>query len=109
MTTVELLFSHKRIVGFEVSGHTGYADEGSDIVCSAISALTQTAVLGLQELVGLSPALDVDEGSMYCMLPANTRGDALKNAQLILDTMALGLSSIADTYGDYISIVEREV
>ena len=29
-----------RTVGFKSAGHAGYAEEGSDIICSAISVLT---------------------------------------------------------------------
>ena len=34
---------------------------------------------------------------------------AWQKAELILETMAVGLYSIADSYGDYIKIIEREV
>jgi uncharacterized protein YsxB (DUF464 family) len=34
------------ITGYKVSGHAGYSEEGSDIVCSAVSALTQAPLLG---------------------------------------------------------------
>ena len=36
-----------RFTGFHVKGHAGYAEEGSDIVCSAISVLTTTCVNAL--------------------------------------------------------------
>ena len=38
-----------RYTGFTISGHADYAEEGSDIVCAAVSALSQTALLGLME------------------------------------------------------------
>ncbi|NLK35279.1 MAG: ribosomal-processing cysteine protease Prp [Gracilibacteraceae bacterium] len=34
-----------RIKGFKISGHSGYGIRGTDIVCSAVSALGQTAIL----------------------------------------------------------------
>lgn len=39
----------------EVSGHEGHALEGR--VCSAVSAITQTALLGLQEIARQYPDL----------------------------------------------------
>ena len=36
------------INGYKVSGHAGYAEEGMDIICSAVSALTQAPLLGLE-------------------------------------------------------------
>jgi len=109
MTEVTLFRDSNGIVGFEASGHTDYAEEGSDIVCSAISALTQTAAIGLTELLKLQVALDISDGGMYCMLPKDISEASLEKAELILETMAMGLRSIAATYGDYINIIERKV
>lgn len=39
MITALLYMKDSNIVGFEVSGHAGYAEEGSDIVCAAVSAM----------------------------------------------------------------------
>ena len=39
--------SDQAMVGFSVTGHANTAPHGQDIVCAGISALTQTAVLGL--------------------------------------------------------------
>ena len=38
MTTVTFLTEESRIIGFEVSGHSGYADAGEDIICAAITS-----------------------------------------------------------------------
>ena len=40
MTKVTIFKQQGLYKGFEVSGHSGYADAGEDIVCAAISALT---------------------------------------------------------------------
>ena len=49
MTKIRLFFNGNDIIGFSAEGHTGFADRGEDIVCAAISVLTQTAVIGLQQ------------------------------------------------------------
>ena len=42
MVSVDLFRNRQgMITGYKVSGHAGYSEEGSDIVCSAVSALTQ--------------------------------------------------------------------
>ena len=38
MTKIEFFNHDGRINGFAVSGHSGYAEEGSDIVCAAVSS-----------------------------------------------------------------------
>ncbi|MDD6045401.1 MAG: ribosomal-processing cysteine protease Prp [Clostridia bacterium] len=109
MTTVTLFRGEQGLVGFEAAGHTGYAEEGSDIVCSGVSAITQTAAMGIIELLGINAGLDISDGNMYLILPADITDIDFEKASIILDTMALGLRSIAATYGDYINISERKV
>ena len=106
MTRVTIFRQKGRIAGFSADGHTGFAEEGEDIVCSAV---TQTAVLGITEVLELPAAVEFDEARLYCMLEKGIAEAAWQKAELILETMAVGLRSIADSYGDYIKIIEREV
>lgn len=34
--------------GFEIEGHAGYAPKGSDIICAAVSALSQTCRISIK-------------------------------------------------------------
>jgi len=95
--------------GFEVHGHSGYARAGSDIVCSAVSALTQTAAMALEELLHLDIDLRVKEkeGYLSCYLPCGMDADIRAQAELLLNAMALGLRDIEQSYSAYIHITER--
>ncbi len=44
ITVIVYQRSDGEYIGFETSGHAGYADEGYDIICAAVSALTVNAV-----------------------------------------------------------------
>ena len=55
MTTITVFYRGERIAGFRAKGHSGYAESGSDIVCAAVSAITQTACLGLMERLEAQP------------------------------------------------------
>ena len=105
MTRITLFRSRSHAIGFEAEGHTGYAEEGSDIVCAAVSALTQGAVIGLKEVIGL----EIADGYMYCMLPKKISAAQQHDAELILNTMAASIASLAETNGDYIKLTDREV
>lgn len=96
-------------VGFEAKGHAQFSEEGSDIICSAVSALTQTTVLGLKELLKLDMGLSIEDGYIHCILGRDCTPSECQNAALLLETMLLGLRSIENTYGEYLSITEREV
>ena len=96
--------------GFHIKGHSGYSEAGSDIVCSAVSAIAQTTLLGLIEIVKPEMDYKIDqEGEIDCIIHKETNEGALMRAELLIDTMRLGLESIKQNYGKYLSISEREV
>ena len=69
MTKVVFYLNEKGdISGFEASGHAGYGVSGSDIVCAAISALTQATAGGLSEVVKapIQTRMDEDTGYFSC-------------------------------------------
>ena len=52
MTRVEFTTEDDRITGFTVSGHSGYAEAGSDIVCAAVSAAVAMAEATINDVCG---------------------------------------------------------
>ena len=94
--------------GFQAFGHTGFAGHGEDIVCAAVSALTQTAVLGLQEVLAIDCLVRVDEskGSLLCLLSEDLACGDWKQAQLVLSVLYVGLLATEEEYGDYVSVKE---
>ena len=47
MTEITVFLKGGKPIGFDAHGHTGYAECGEDIVCAAVSAITQTAAMGV--------------------------------------------------------------
>ncbi|MBQ1893432.1 MAG: ribosomal-processing cysteine protease Prp [Clostridia bacterium] len=109
MTRITVFYKNGSPVGFRAKGHTGYAEAGEDIVCAAVSALTQTAYLGIGELVGADMRLEQKDGELSLMLAEDISEEELNKAQLILGTMLLGLRSIEENYSDYLKVIKREV
>ncbi len=97
------------LVGFEANGHAGFSRGDGDIVCSAVSALTQTIALGLTDRLLLPVGLSIEDGNMYCILGRDCTPEQCEKAQVLLDTLLLGLQSMEAAYGEYLSITEREV
>lgn len=97
------------LVGFEASGHADAGEAGCDIVCSAVSALTQTAVLGLQQRLQLPVGVSIEEGYLYCVLGQDIPKERYEQAQVLLDTLYLGLAAMEEAYGEYLSVTQREV
>jgi len=50
-----------RITGFDISGHSGYDQWGRDIVCAGVSAVAQTALIGLLRHLPIQPDYNQDD------------------------------------------------
>ena len=106
MTKCEFLTENDRITGFSVSGHSGYAESGSDIVCAAISAVVTMAEATINEVCGAKAKVRVkaEDARVTLMLP--TSCDEEDAVQAVLAGMMLTLMSMRDDYPDYIEVLE---
>ena len=106
MTTVEFFNRDGRITGFSVSGHSGYGEEGSDVVCAAVSTAVTFAEVTINDVLGAQAKTKVnqDEARVTLKLPASCEEeDAI---QAVLTGMMLTLSSLRDDYPDHIEVLE---
>lgn len=101
--------SKKNIEQFIVKGHAYAADPGQDIVCAAVSVLTQTTVLALHEIAKVAIEYEVKNGYLKCKLPINLMEKELYDTKLLIDTMLLGLNNIRESYPKYVEIYDKEV
>ena len=87
--------------GFTCLGHADYAEHGKDIVCSAISALVQATLLGLNRY---HADMDVEHEEGLTKIEV-FRPTTLTTA--LLTTLYLGARSIAQDYKDCVTIRGR--
>ena len=106
MTRCEFFTEDERITGFSVSGHSGYAESGADIVCAAISAVVTMAEATINEVCGAKAKVRVkdEQARVTLMLPASC--DEEDSVQAVLAGMMLTLMSMRDDYPDYIEVLE---
>ena len=97
-------------VGFELTGHANRGAAGEDIVCAGISAIAQTALLGITDVLKLDVVPPTREhGSMYCMLLKDTPREDMDRAAIVFDTMIAGLMSLQQAYPQSLKFSYREV
>lgn len=101
--------SKKNVEQFIVTGHAYAADPGQDIVCAAVSVLTQTTVLGLHSIASIAIEYEIDNGYLKCKLPVDLIEKELYDAKLLINTMLLGLKNIQESYPKYVEIHDKEV
>jgi uncharacterized protein YsxB (DUF464 family) len=106
MTRVVITKKNDQITSIECDGHTGYGVEGEDIVCSALSSIVQTAVLGLFSVAGVNVSLVRDEtrGYLKATLPENMTEEQMHDSQVILATMQLGICDLREGFSDFIEL-----
>ncbi len=95
-----------RITGFSVSGHSGYAETGADIVCAAISAVVDMAETTINDICGAKAKVRVRDDSARITLTLPASCDEEETVQAVLAGMMLYLCNLRDEYPDYIEVLE---
>lgn len=106
MTKCEFFTDNDRITGFSVSGHSGYAEAGSDIVCAAVSAVVSVAEATINEVCGAKAKVRVKDEEARVTLTLPVSCDEEESVQAVLAGMMLYLCSLRDDYPDYIEVLE---
>ena len=99
----------KEYRGFKLSGHAGYAKHGQDIVCAAASVLVINTINAIERFTDDAFSLSSEEESG--VISCQFKDTPSKEAGLLLRTMILGLSDMADdeNYEKYIDLTFKEV
>ena len=108
MTTVTIYNdktgTHK---GFVVKGHSGYSRSGRDIVCSAVSILTTNTINSIEKYAEDPISYDTNEKGTFIRL--EIKENTSHDAQLLIDSMILGLSHLAKAYPKNVRLMIEEV
>lgn len=113
MTKVKIYKNSKGdILKFVVSGHSEYSEKGKDIICAAISTLSQTALIALKEVCSIEEQLidyKIGDGFLRVSLPKNLEYEEMHDANIVLKTMEVGILEISKEYSDYVTLEYGEV
>jgi len=94
--------------GFKSAGHAGYAIEGSDIICSAVSVLVINTINSIESFTGDRFLVTSDE--QLGVIEVKFDSDLSPDGILLMNAMVLGLKMIqADYNNDYIYLKIEEV
>ena len=108
MTTVRFLTEEKRITGFDVSGHSGWAEMGGDIVCAAITSAVRLTEATINDIFGLAASVKVREksGSVTLRVPGGLSERDEHAVQGLLSGLMLYFAELHDEYPDNIEVLE---
>jgi hypothetical protein len=96
-------------MGFQTQGHAEYSEVGQDIVCAATSVLMINTMNAIELYTEdeFSVFTDEEEG----LISWHLTDSPSKEAQLLLNTMILGLKGMVseEIYAEYIELTFEEV
>ncbi|MDD6159942.1 MAG: ribosomal-processing cysteine protease Prp [Oscillospiraceae bacterium] len=106
MTTVTFHRADRRIDGFVVEGHSGYAEAGSDIVCAAVSAVVGVTECTVNEVLGLAAPVKVREkdGYVSLKLPGGLGQANERTCQDLLTGMMVYLEALGEEYPENLTV-----
>ncbi|MDO5345715.1 MAG: ribosomal-processing cysteine protease Prp [Lachnospiraceae bacterium] len=97
MISITVFEADHQYKGFLCKGHAGYAEEGYDIICSAVSVMTVNTINSLEQLTEdeLKAEQAPDGGYLKLELP----GKLSREADVLMKSLVLGLQTIEENYG----------
>lgn len=101
MINIKITIKNDNIVSFNIFGHANFAPKGRDIVCSAVSSITQTTLLGLNEI--LKKDIDFEQDVSLGLLKVMVNNPD-RDSDLIIKTMTLALERLEKIYPKNISV-----
>ncbi|MGH4051026.1 MAG: ribosomal-processing cysteine protease Prp [Clostridium sp.] len=110
MVKVKFVRRSGKIISFKIKGHALPKEKQLDIdlICCAISTISQTTVIGIEEVLKIKVKYVIDDGFLNLNLEDQILED-IERCQVLLETMILGLKSLEITYGKYIKVEIEEV
>ncbi len=97
--------SKEFIKGFALKGHSGFSEEGTDILCAAVSSASYMTANTITEILGLNPEIEESEAKLTVKL---SNAEAPK-AQDILKGFLLHIKELRGQYPQNITLNITEV
>ncbi len=118
MTTITFYKTNGIYYGFEEQGHTGFAESGDDILCSALSAMTMLIINTIEVSYASSVDYTIDEKTTDIRLICKSalpkyESDERRQFAIsgLIQAYFIQLMDLVEEYYDYLDVkeIEREI
>ena len=108
MTTVTFHSEGSRLTGFDMKGHSGYAPQGEDIVCAALTSAVRLTECAVNDVLGLEAPVKVREQDAFISLkiPNGLGQTSEEVCQTLLAALLVHCVQLAEEYPENISVME---
>lgn len=90
-----------------MAGHAGYAEEGEDIVCAAVSSIALNTINSIETFTEDKFEYTVNEND--AVINYILKGAKSSESLLLLKSFVLGLNGLCKNYSEFIKIAFKEV
>lgn len=115
MTTFRFFKRDGIYYGFEEQGHTGYGEEGGDVLCAAISAMTMLIINAIEVTYASTVNYEIDDVTTdikvtaYGALPEYESDEKKRFAIAgLIEAYFLQLNDMLDDYYEFLDVSECE-
>ena len=113
MIEVKIRSNQEKILSYEINSHALInreaiiAGEAYDMVCNSVSVLSQSAIIGLDEVLKLNVNYEISDGYLSLNLDG-FNGEEIEKAQVILKTFEKSLESVILSLDEMFGIKKRK-
>ncbi len=109
MTNIKFIKDkNKNYISLIVSGHTGFAEYGQDILCASISSIACSLALGLTKVLKIKAKIvkKDDEGFLKILMPSNLNQTQFDKSNVLFETAMVSFLDLIKGYKEYIKLEE---
>ena len=108
MTSVIFHTVEDRIIGFDAQGHSGYGEQGEDIVCAAVTSAVRLVEATVNDVMGLCASVKVNQetAAISRRLPGGLAPTAESTCQNLMTGLMVYLAQLHDEYPEHIEVLE---
>ena len=108
MTTVTFYSEGSRLTGLEMKGHSGYAPQGEDIVCAALTSAVRLTDHAVNDVLGLEAPVKVREKDAFLSLklPKTLAQTNESICQALMAALMLHCVQLAEEHPENIIVLE---
>ena len=87
-----------------IAGHANFAEYGKDIICAAVSVLTETLIHSIEKLTDVKMYTGIEPGKVN--IEIKNQSDI---AKVLVDSFFIGIAGVAEAYPDYVQLSCSEI
>ena len=108
MITASFHMEGRRIVSFQVEGHSGLAPAGEDLLCAAVTSAVRLTECAVNDVLGLGAAVKVkeDKALISLKLPGGLGQQNESTCQTLLSALMVYLAQLSEEYPQNLIVME---